>query len=123
MKDQSHNLDDNKFKLRNKAISNGPSFKKPLKDELPNQYRYVTPVKEYPAKYKEAKIKIFQDVSVHDHYKKYTINVFSNQYNEFIRLVFKNQKSSSNNKAFNIGYVMGLAKTLGMSLKKDAFSE
>ena len=62
------------------------------KDDSAGLYKYTSPVKEYPLKYKETRIKIFQDVTAHDHYKKYGLNVFFNQYNEFIKLVFKNQK-------------------------------
>ena len=50
--------------------------------------------------------------------------MYSNQYNEFVRLVFKNQKSTgTNQKMFNVFYVMGLGKALGLNLKKDSFSE
>lgn len=65
--------------------------KKVPKEEL-NYYRYVTPVKEFPDRYKKTKIKICQDVNVHDHVYKYSTNIFFNQYNEFVRLIFKNQK-------------------------------
>lgn len=58
---------------------------------------------------------------MHDHHKKHPLNIFFNQYNEFIRLIFKNYKGSANPKTS--GYLVGLAKALGMNLKKDAFSE
>ena len=97
----------------------GQAFKRHFKDEY--TYKYHPPVKEYPSKYKPTKIKIIQDVTVHDHHKKHPLNIFFNQYNEFIRLIFKNQKGPANSKTS--GYMAGLAKALGMSLKKDAFSE
>jgi hypothetical protein len=55
----------------------------------------VTPVKEYPQKYKETKIKICQDITAHQHFKRHPINVFFNQYNEFVKLVFKGAKGAS----------------------------
>ena len=42
-----------------------------------------------------------------------------NQYNELTRLLFRNNK---NTKTTN-QYLMGLAKSIGMNPKKDAFSE
>ena len=111
-------------KKKSAHISTGPNFKRSLKKDEDNMmvYKYVTPIKEYPAKYGPTKIKIIQDVNAHSHHLKHPINIFFNQYNEFIKLIFKNQKQSSSAK-FNVGYVMGLAKALGLNLKRDAFSE
>lgn len=44
------------------------------------------------------------------------------QYNEFIKLIFKNQKQATVQK-INSYYCHGLARAIGMNLKKDAFSE
>jgi hypothetical protein len=38
-----------------------------------------------------------------------------------MRLVFKNKNLTT--QKFNANYAMGLAKALGLNLKKDAFSE
>lgn len=103
--------------------SNGPTFKRAAKkeDETTMGYRYHSPVKEFPAKYGPTKIRIIQDLKAHDHHKKHPINQFFNQYNEFMRLVFKNKNLTT--QKFNANYAMGLAKALGLNLKKDAFSE
>jgi hypothetical protein len=53
-------------------------------------YRYQPPVKEF--KYGPTKIKIIQDTKAHDHHLKHHLNIYFNQYNEFVRLIFK-QKS------------------------------
>ena len=42
-----------------------------------------------------------------------------NQYNELNKLLFKNQKGPK----LNVQYAMGLARALGLNLRKDAFSE
>ena len=47
-----------------------------------------------------------------------------NQYNEFIKLVIKYQKPPSGQKSsFSPDYAKWLTKQLGMSLKKDAYTE
>ena len=58
------------------------------------------------------------------------MNVFFNQYNEFIKLVFKNGKipnppliGSGQSQKINQTYTMGLARALGMILKKDSLSD
>jgi hypothetical protein len=43
------------------------------------------------------------------------LNVFFDQYNEFIRLVFKNSKAPTEKK-FNVNYAVGLAKALGIRI-------
>jgi hypothetical protein len=101
-------------------LSNGPNFKSKAKDDS-NAYKYTTPVKEFPSKYGPTKIKIVQDVTQHDHHKTHALNIFFNQYNEFIRLVFKNNKNAT--QKFNIPYALGLSRALGLNLKKDAFAE
>lgn len=99
-------------------------------DEFSVAYKYVAPVKDF-SKYGAAKIRICQDVQAHAHHQKHPLNIFFNQYNEFIKIVLKNQKlqnpSNSNSSGpvykFNYNYAFGLARQLGMQLKKDAFSE
>lgn len=78
----------------------------------------MAPVK--AVSYGKAKIKIVQDYHAHDHHLKHPITIFSNQYNEFIRLIFKNAKKDTK---FNVNYAMGLSRAIGLNLKKDAFSE
>lgn len=115
------NQEDNKVlnKKRSAQISTGPNFKRQLKKEEDNNtYRYVPPVKTTP--YGKAKIRIIQDIHAHDHHLKHPINIFSNQYNEFIKLIFKNAKKDTK---FNVGYAMGLSRAIGLNLKKDAFCE
>lgn len=114
-----------------KGISTGPSFKRPFRkeDELTAPYKYTPPVKEF--KYGPTKIRITQDPNEHSHHFKHPFNVFSHQYNEFIRLVLKNQKLTTQSSTANTGpvykfnytYAVGLAKALGMNLRKEAFSE
>lgn len=115
------NQEDNKLlnKKRSAQIATGPNFKRQLKKEEDNNtYRYVPPVK--TTNYGKAKIRVVQDLHAHDHHLKHPINIFSNQYNEFIKLIFKNAKKDTK---FNVGYAMGLSKAIGLNLKKDAFSE
>jgi len=49
--------------------------------------------------------------------------VFFDQYNEFIRLIFKNQKASAHDKKLDVNYAIGLARALGLRANKDTFSE
>jgi len=78
------------IKVKVKHPLPGPNFKRQYKDDS-QQYKYVAPVKEFPAKYKETKIRIVQDVTAHDHHKKHPLNILFNQYNDFVKLVFKNK--------------------------------
>ena len=63
--------------------------------------------------------------------QKHPVTIFLNQYNEFIKLVLKNQKlmnpSNSNSSGpvykFNHNYALGLGRALGLHLKRDAFQE
>ena len=66
-------------------------FKRNLKkvDESTAPYRYVQIIKEF--KHKPTTIKICQDVKTHDHHISHSINIFFNQYNDFVRLIFKNK--------------------------------
>lgn len=92
-------------------------------------YKYQAPVKEF--KYPPTKIRITQDPNEHSHHFKHPFNVFSNQYNEFIRLVLKNQKLITQNSntntgpvyKFNFNYATGLARAVGMNIRKEMFSE
>ena len=77
------------------------------------------PVKLENEQYEKTKIKIVQDIKAHQHHFKHPFNVLSNQYNEFIRLIFKNNKSENK---LNLNYVVGLSKAIGLNLKKEAFS-
>ena len=61
-------------------------------------------------------------MAVHDHVKKYALNIFFNQFNEFVKLIFKNQKQGQAIK-FSQGYALGLARALGINVKRDAFSD
>ena len=87
------------------------------------KFKWVAPVKVFPEKYGPTKIRIVQDCSAHKHHKEHKLNVFSAQYNEFVRIMFKNQKASAQAQKFNVNYAMGLAKCLGLKVTKDAFSE
>jgi len=83
-------------------------------------------VKEF--KHGPTKIKIIQDVNAHDHHQKHHLNVFFHQYNEFIRLIFKQKPASTSQNAqlptkMNVTYIKGLAKAIGLEFKRDAFSE
>ena len=71
----------------------GPSFKRNYKEE--QVYKYSEPVKDYPSKYKETKIRIWEDVKKYEHHRKHAINVFFNQYNEFVKLVFKTKQDKN----------------------------
>lgn len=73
--------------------SNEPGvFKRNVKkvDDSNAPYRYAPIIKEY-SKYKPTTIKICQDVKTHDHHISHPINIFFNQYNDFVRLIFKNK--------------------------------
>jgi hypothetical protein len=52
-------------------------------------YKYQPPAKDF-GKYGPTKIKIVQDVSTLENHYKHPLNAFFHQYNEFVRLVFKN---------------------------------
>ena len=116
---------------RSSQISTGPNFKRASKknDEGLDTYKYVQPVKDF--KYGSTKIKINHNIKAHKElHQKHHLNVYFNQYNEFIKLMFKNKappKEQTNvtgkNNGFNVVYALGLAKALGLNLKKDAFSE
>lgn len=68
-----------------------PNIKRPVKkdDEFNTAYKYTPPVKDF-SKYGNTKIRITQNINAHSHHQKHPINIFFNQYNEFIRLVLKN---------------------------------
>lgn len=76
-------------------------------------------MKEY--KYGPTKVKICQDIEAHDHHKRHPLNVMFHQYNEFVKLVLKNKNGPV--PKVNNQYLFGLARALGMNLKKDAFAE
>ena len=86
----STNLAGNQKLKPKKGISTGPNFKRPFRkdDEFTAAYKYTPPVKEY--KYGPTKIRIVADPNEHSHHFKHPFNVFTHQYNEFIRLVLKN---------------------------------
>lgn len=98
--------------------SNGPRRATKKEDDSNAVYRYHSPVKEFPAKYGPTKIRICQDVKAHVHHKKHAINIFFNQYNEMIKIL-KNKGPTK----LNTNYAMGLARALGLTLRRDAFSE
>ena len=57
------------------------------------------------------------------------LNIFFNQYNEFIKLVFKNGKKEGpigggpQQQKINQQYALGLARAIGINLKRDALSD
>ena len=59
------------------------------------KFKWVPPAKVFPEKYGPTKIKIIQDCSAYKHHQTHKINVFFDQANEFVRIMFKNQKASS----------------------------
>ncbi len=59
------------------------------------KFKWVAPVKTFPEKYGPAKIRILQNVDAHKHHRDHKLNVYFQQYNEFVRIVFKNQKASA----------------------------
>jgi hypothetical protein len=71
----------------------GPNLRRNVKkdDEFSVAYKYVAPVKDF-SKYGTTKIKICQNMKAHAHHLTHPFNIFSNQYNEFIKIVLKNQK-------------------------------
>jgi hypothetical protein len=87
------------------------------------KFKWVPPVKVFPAKYGPAKVKILQSADAHAHHKSHKLNVFFDQYNEFVRLIFKNQKASAQEKKLDLNYAVGLARALGLRANKDTFSE
>jgi len=68
------------LKKNSVKISTGPTFKRSIKkpDEDIAAYKYVTPVKEYPAKYGPTKIKIIQNLQEYSHHLKHPVNIFFN---------------------------------------------
>lgn len=84
--------------------------------EVPPQkeYKYVEPIKVFD--YKMPKIKIHH-IDNREH-KEHSLNVMFNQYNELIKILFRNSKQAK----IDNTYIMGLAKALGMNPRKDAFS-
>lgn len=99
--------------------------KKPSKPAKNDEFKFkwVAPVKIYPEKYGPAKIRIIQDLKAHKHHRKHALNVYFQQYNEFVRIVFKNQKVNANVARNKTAYLLGLAKALGLKLNKEVFSE
>lgn len=95
----------------------GPIMRRIVKKE--EGYRYTPLIKPENELYGKTKIKIVQDIRAHEHHFKHPFNILSNQYNEFIRLIFKNNK---NDNKLNLNYVVGLSKAIGLNLKKEAFS-
>jgi hypothetical protein len=53
------------------------------------KFKWVRPEKPFD-KYGPPKITIFEDVNTHNHLKTHKLNIFFDQYNEFVRHVFKN---------------------------------
>lgn len=105
--------------------SNEPGTFKRMKkvDDSNTPYKYQPLVKEF-SKYKPTTIKICQNVNTHNHHISHPLNIFFNQYNEFVRLIFKNKTSVPQpGQKFNFVYALGLSRALGLNLKKDAFSE
>ena len=84
------------------------------------KFKWVPPVKTFP--YGPTKIKIIQNIDVYKHHQTHKLNVFFDQANEFVRIMFKNQKASSSQK-LNVNYAIGLARCLGLKVNKDTFSE
>ena len=74
-------------------IMSGPNLRRLGKkdDEFSVGYSYKPPTKDF-SKYPAARIRIAQDVNAHAHLSKHPLVIFLNQYNEFIKLVLKNQK-------------------------------
>jgi hypothetical protein len=54
------------------------------------KFKWVKPEKQLEIKYGPTKIKIFEDINAYSHHKSHKLNVFFDQFNEFVRLVFKN---------------------------------
>ena len=107
--------------MNKRKRSTGPASR-PLKvDDV--KFKWVAPVRAFPEKYGPTKIRIVQDCTAHIHHKEHKLNVFAAQYNEFVRIMFKNQKASAQSQKFNVNYASGLAKCLGLKVAKDAFSE
>ena len=77
----------------------------------------------YPEKYRGTKIKIIQNTDTHKHHRTHKQNVFFQQYNEFIKIMFKHQKTSSTQQVFDQKYALGLARCMGLKVNKDSFSE
>lgn len=98
-----------------------PYIQKPFRITEPVKFKWTRPEKTYE-KYGPTKIKIYQDFNTYSHLKTHKINVFFDQYNEFIRHVFKYQKSSYDKK-MNVAYVVGLGKALGLKVTKDTFTD
>ena len=105
------------------------AVKRTKAEEQLQVYKYQAPVKDFE-KYKATKIKVIQDITAHSHHDKHPMNIFFNQYNEFIKLVFKNGKTpnpapigNGQSQKINQTYTMGLARALGMNLRKDALSD
>jgi hypothetical protein len=99
------------------------SIGRPFKVAEEPKFRWVMPAKVYPEKYGPTKARIVQNVDAHKHHLAHKQNVFFAQYNEFVRLLFKNQKASQKAEKFNVPYAIGLAKCLGLKANKETFSE
>lgn len=96
-------------------------FQKPFRMTEPSKFTWVKPEKTFD-KYAPTKVKVHQDFfGTYPHLKTHKLNVFFDQYNEFVRLVFKNKKPTD--EKMNITYVLGLGKALGLKVAKDTFSD
>jgi len=80
-----------------------------------DEYKYKPPVKD--TRYGKPKIKIVQDINAHNHNQKHPLNIFFNQYNEFIRLVLSKTEKKKSKEEPSLGYLLGLSRAIGLNLK------
>ena len=80
--------------LKDKEEIKKPILTKPFKISAPaaaksNKFKWVRPEPKFE-KYGPTKIKIIADLNVYSHLRTHKLNIFFDQYNEFVKQVFKN---------------------------------
>lgn len=105
-------------KKRSSVSQSRPAFKM---DDV--KFKWVAPKKVFPEKYGPTKMKMIQNTEAHKHHRTHKLNIFFQQYNEFIKIMFKHQKASAQTQQFDARYAMGLARCIGLKVNKDTFSE
>ena len=67
-----------------------PLGTRPFKVPEEYKFKWVRPEKVFDKKYAATKVKILHDVHAYKHHRTHKLNVFFDQFNEFVKIVFKN---------------------------------
>ena len=67
-----------------------PQMTRPFRVQEEYKFKWVKPEKVFDKKYGKTKVKILHDINAYKHHQTHKLNVFFDQFNEFVRIVFKN---------------------------------